>query len=204
MKTKPAPPPITTREMTRIQRKLKRGKSTGPDNIPNEAFIEANEQTLEIYRQYLTNVIATNQLPPKWQEGEIITLYKGKGKKGKCSNERGITLSSNMGKFLERIIDGRCKQEIKITENQAGGQKGAATVDHILALKELIKKGNNKVYLVYLDVTKAYDKAWSEAIMYVMHKEGLTSKIWQTVKDMNENLTATIRTNHGPTRPIKI
>ena len=40
----------------------------------------------------------------EWEEGEIIRLYKGKGVKGKCSNERGITLASNVGKVYERII----------------------------------------------------------------------------------------------------
>ena len=40
--------------------------------------------------------------------------------------------------------------------------------------------------------------------MYVMHKEGLKSKIWQTVKKMNENLTARISTKYGQTRQIRI
>ena len=41
-----------------------------------------------------------------------------------------------------------------MAEAQAGGQKGKATVDHLLRLK------NKDAYITFLDVTKACDKAW--------------------------------------------
>ena len=59
-------------------------------------------------------------------------------------------------------------------------------------------------YITYLDVTKAYDKAWMEAIMYILHKEGLKDNHWTIVKRLNENLTARIKTKHGLTRKISI
>ena len=71
-------------------------------------------------------------------EGEVIRLYKGKGEKGKCSNERGITLASNAGKLFERIIN-RITPKVKFTEAQGGGQKGKSTADHILILNSIIK-----------------------------------------------------------------
>jgi hypothetical protein len=55
-----------------------------------------------------------------------------------------------------------------------------------------------------LDVTKAYDKAWMDAIMYILNKEGLKDNHWTIVKKLNENLTAKINTKHGLTRKIKI
>jgi hypothetical protein len=73
------------------------------------------------------------------QKGEIIRFDKAKGVKGKCSNERGITLASNMVKVYERLINNRIKKEITITEAQAGGQEGSATADHIMIINSLIK-----------------------------------------------------------------
>ena len=134
-------------------------------------------------------------------------MYKGKGMKGKCSNERGITLSSNFGKLYERIINERAKKDISITDAQAGGKKGSATVYHLLILRELgniAKKQNKRTYMAFLDVTKAYDRAWSEAIMYVMHKQGIKDKHWRIIKKLNENLIAKIATKYGETRKIKI
>ncbi len=46
------------------KKSLKRGKSTGPDNLPNEAIIEGNNKTLNIYREYLNMIIRNNVILP--------------------------------------------------------------------------------------------------------------------------------------------
>ena len=94
-----------------------------------------------------------------------------------------------------------------MTDNQAGGQKGKATTDHLAILNEAIKEIRNQgkpAYMVFLDVTKAYDKAWLDAILYVMHKEGPKGPEWDLVNKMNENLSAQLSTRHGNTREIRI
>ena len=58
--------------------------------------------------------------------------------------------------------------------------------------------------MAFLDVTKAYDKAWSEAMLYVMYKQGIKDKHWRIIKKLNENLTVKIATKYGETRKIKI
>ena len=70
-------------ELNNSIKTLKRGKSYDPDT--------------------LNNVYNEEKIPSEWQEAEIIRIYKGRGVKGKCSNEREITLSSNMGKYLKEL-----------------------------------------------------------------------------------------------------
>ena len=101
---------ISEKEMNVAIKKLKRNKSLGPDKIPNEIFIEANKETRKVLKEILEKVHKEEEIPRCWEEGEIIRLYKGKGLKRKCSNERGITLSSNVGKLYERIINERVKK----------------------------------------------------------------------------------------------
>ena len=207
MKNKPPVQAITTQEMNNVIKKLKRNKATGPDDIPNEIFKEADPETKELYLDIVNDIAKRRDIPENWQEGEIKRLYKGKGQKGKCSNERGITLSSNFGKVFERIINERAIKQVKMSEMQAGGSKGRATVDHILIMKEVItylKNHRKNVYIAFLDVTKAYDKAWLDAIMYVMYKQGLRDNTWSIVRQLNENLTARIETKYGKTRKIRI
>ena len=143
-------------------KKLKRNKSLGPDKIPNEIFIEANKETRKVLKEILEKVHKEEEIPRSWEEGEIIRLYKGKGLKGKCSNERGITLASNVGKLYERIINERVKKQVTITKAQAGGKPGCSTVDHLIVLKQTISEIRAKgqtAYIIFLDVQKAYDKA---------------------------------------------
>ena len=83
----------------------------------------------------MNKIYHEEKIPNEWQEGEIIGIYKGKGEKGKCSNKRGITLASNMGKVFERmVVNNRIKDKIRMTEYQAGGQAGKSTVDHVTNL----------------------------------------------------------------------
>ena len=94
-----------------------------------------------------------------------------------------------------------------MTEAQGGGKKGSSTSDHLLRLKDTtlhVKNKKKEAYIAFLDVTKAYDKAWIDAIMYIMHKEGTPLNMWNIIREMNNNLTASIKTKHGNTRTIKI
>ena len=96
--------------------KAENEKSTGPDNIPNEALIKYDRITRAIYMYFamLNEVYHNESIPIEWQEheeGEIIIIYKVKGEKGKCSNERGIALASNIGKVFERLINNHITHE---------------------------------------------------------------------------------------------
>ena len=95
-----------------------------------------------------------------------------------------------MGKYFERLINNRIKDEIRMTEAQAGGQAGKSIADHINILNSIINhsKRNKKqnLYIAFLDVTKAYDKAWLNAIMYTVHKNRLEGKNWKIVKELKQ------------------
>ena len=58
--------------------------------------------------------------------------------------------------------------------------------------------------MAFLDVTKAYDKAWLDGIMYAMHNNGLQGPLWNITRKMDMNLKAQIKTKDGMTRQIKI
>ena len=136
-------PDFSLTEIKTAIKSLKRGKSNGPDNIPNEVFIESNPETKQIHLDMMNEILKTTDIPDQWKEGILKRLYKGKGVKGKCSNERGITLASNVGKLFERLVNNRVVPTVDMTDAQAGGVKGRATVDHILVLKELANIAKN-------------------------------------------------------------
>ena len=47
------------------------------------------------------------------------------GTKGKCSNERGITLSTNYGKVYERVINERILEKSTYQRSKQGAEKEA-------------------------------------------------------------------------------
>ncbi len=49
-------------------------------------------------------------------------------------------------------------------------------------------------------ISKAFDKAWLEGIMYAIYNNGLKDKHWKVVNNLNTDLKAKIKTKYGPTR----
>ena len=201
--------------MRELNLALKQLSNRGPDNlfllVPRLVYYSkrgTNKDTRRILLQVLNKIYADEDIQLKpWCDGNTIRIYKGKGKKGKCSNERSITLSSNVDKLFETVINNRIKEDINMTPNQGGGIEGKSTSDHLVRITNFIKSNKakkQKPILVFLDVTKAYDKAWIKAIMYALDRSGIKGKDWIITKKLNENLTARIQTNHGYTRKVEI
>ena len=61
-------------------------------------------------------------LPTDWRRACIVNLYKGKGDKCECSNSRGISLLSVVGKLFGRVLVKRVRAgtECAIGEEQCG------------------------------------------------------------------------------------
>jgi hypothetical protein len=108
------------------------------DNIKNTTEKIIREGGANSTTFWKIRIYQEEKTPHQWQEGEIIRIYQGKGDKGKYSNEKGITLSSNMGKLFERLINNIIKHKVTLTEAQTGGQHGKATSVHINFLKSII------------------------------------------------------------------
>ena len=59
--------------------------------------------------------------------------------------------------------------------------------------------------MIFLGVQKAYDKAWLDAILNVLNKNGMEGKnLKNSLKKLNSNLTAKIQTRYGLTNEIPI
>ena len=137
----------------------------------------------------------------------MTSLWKGKGDREALENHRGITVSSTIGNILEEIIDRRIQGNVKFTQAQRGGLKGASTCDHIFILQSMINialKQKRKTYITFFDVQKAYDHVDNRDMLGVMWDAGLKGKVWRILKELCSGLTASIKTRHGTTREIQM
>ena len=68
---------------------------------------------------------------------------------------------------------------------------------------ELAKKEDRQLLISFFDVKKAYDRADMKNMLYILHINGFTGKIWRLTRSLNIGLTARVKTKAGLTRELK-
>ena len=69
-----------------------------------------------------------------------MNVYKGKGDALECGSYRGIKLVEHAIKILERVIERRVRNVVKIDSMQFGFMAGKSTTDAIFIVRQLQEK----------------------------------------------------------------
>ena len=84
---------ITSDEVLKALKCLKRKKACGPDNVLNKMIIISCQFDVTVYVQLFNMILNTGVYPEAWRDNFIKPIFKG----GSCndpSNYRGIALTS--------------------------------------------------------------------------------------------------------------
>ena len=136
--------------------------------------------------------------PVEWILAMIVSLYKGKGDVYECSNLRGISLLSVVGKVYGRGLINRIRDRTEgvISEVQSGFRKGRGCTDQTFAVRQIcekyVRKGRD-VYFAFLDLEKAYDRVDREAMWNVLRLYGVGGKLLKAVKSLYVGSKACVR-----------
>ena len=143
---------------------LKKGKTTGVDNIPAELVQAGGEDVISALTTVCNKIWQTGEWPTPWTQTLVITLPK-KGNLQQCQNYRTISLISHQSKVMLKIILNRLKPHAEkiIVEEQAGFRAGRSTTEQISNLRILCEKyfqRHQDLYHVFIDFKKAFDRVW--------------------------------------------
>ena len=78
-----------------------------------------------------------------------------------CGNYRGIAINDIIFRVFDNILYKRLSLWYMPTREQAGSQSGRGCLEQIMTIRLLIdyaKKKRFKLYLLFIDFEKAYDK----------------------------------------------
>ena len=85
-------------------------------------------------------IICGSKVPSDWEQSFIVCLYKGQGNALERGNYRGLKLTEQVMKILERIVDGLIRQLVSINDSQFGFVPGRGTTDAIFVVRQLQEK----------------------------------------------------------------
>ena len=120
----------------------------------------------------------------------IINIDKSKKNKVLSSSKRGISLSNNICKLFERVINNRIKGNLQFTEARAGARENRAAVDQIFTLKAIIQNRTSKglpTYIAFIDLEKAFHKTWVQGVFFNLWNRGIKDKIWRIMLKLKQN-----------------
>jgi hypothetical protein len=143
-------------------------------------------------------ILKTGIYPKSWKESFTIPIYKP-GDKNDPNNYRGVSLINCLPKIFNTILNNRL---IKIIEDQLsnslfGFRENHRTADSIFVLKSLINKyihkNKKKIYACFVDLRKAFDSVWRQALLYKLCKMGVGLHIFKLLKEQNLNTTSSLK-----------
>ena len=134
------PIPITIDMVKKAISQMKAGKAPGPSGIVVEMIRAAGDMGASMISDLAAAIIRDGKVPSDWEQSFIVCLYKGKGGALERGNYRGLKLTEQVMKVLERIVDGLIRQVVSIDDSQFGFVPGRGTKDAIFVVRQLQEK----------------------------------------------------------------
>ena len=190
---------ISNEEIKKACSQLTSGRSGGPDKILNEFLKHGFPYLCGYFNALFNKVLKLGYFPSQWTEGYIVPIFK-KGDPNLPGNYRGITLLSTLGKLFTRIINNRlnswAEDYFVYTESQAGFRKNMGTIDNIYVFNHILEsvlKQKNKLYVCFVDFTKAFDLLLRGNIFYKLIKYGVRGNMMNTIHSLYCNVKSSIK-----------
>jgi len=124
-----------------------------------------------------------------------VHIYKRKGDRSGCDNHRGISLQSIAGKILARVLLNRLNDHVTqndvIPESQCGFRAARGTMDIVFAarlMQEKCREQHRDLYMVFIDLTKAFDSVSREGLWQVLRKIGCPEKFIRIIQSFHDGM----------------
>lgn len=198
----------TVEEVEKAIARLKNNKCSGEDGIPAEVFKHAGRESICVLHTIICQSWETGTVPQQWKDATIIKLFK-KDDPMICGNYRGISLLAVAGKILSNIVLFRLAGTVEevLPESQCGFRSERGTADMIFAVRQLQEKCEEQqmdLYMVFIDLTKAYDTVNRELLWKLLAKYGVPDRLIQIVRSMHDGMKAKLNLEVGVSDDIEV
>ena len=191
---------IKDKEILNSITKLKNNKSSGLDSIRNEMIKTGVNIFLPCLKKLFNLIFSSGFYPSTWAKGYISPIFKT-GDSSNPDNYRGITITSNIGKLFNMILNSRLDkflEDNRIIDNvQIGFTKNARTSDHMFVMKSLIDKCINvnggKLYSCFVDFRKAFDSVIHPGLQVKLKELNIDGKFYDILRSLYNKSRVCVR-----------
>ena len=200
--------PPSESEMLAAMRMMKAGKAGGESGILPEMIICGGKELHTRLLELLRLVWAESAVVSDWRDAVIVPIPK-KGNLKLCDNWRGISLLDVVGKLFARILQDRLQglAEDILPESQSGFRRGRGCADMVFVARQLMEKSiehNTPLYVLFVDLRKAYDSIPRLALWILLRKLGVPPTMLDLVRSLHESMRVRVRAEGGVTEAINV
>lgn len=171
---------------TQLLQQLRVGSATGPDLLPVRLLMGCADVLGEPIAILATVVLVTGEWPSAWVDHWVVPIHKRKARSDP-SNYRGVHLSSQLSKVVERLILRTLRPMLPADEVLFGPRQFAYRAQHgsrdalcFLVLTWLEAFNSKKQVALYCsDVAGAFDRVCSQRLGGKLAAKGLPAQAVQ-------------------------
>ena len=200
--------PIQRCEVEAAIKHMKKGKAIGEDGVAVEMVEALEEWGYGVVIQLANRIYDTGQIPTPMQLSTFITIPKKPGAM-ECNRHRTISIMSQLGKIVLRIILNRIRNKIRpeIPEEQYGFVKGKGTANAIFLLRMLSERAiemQKDLYLCFIDYEKAFDTVRHQELLRMLERLGVDEKDMRIIRNLYYQQKAAVKVGNELTEFVDI
>ena len=205
------PKPWEIENLRTVLKSLKKNKSRDPHNLINELFRPENiGSDLEESLLLLLNEVKQNcKFPLFMQFADIVSIYKGRGRKNSLESDRGIFIMNIFRSILMKLIYNEEYETIDshMSDSNIGARKRKNVRNHIFILNGVINEAmNNKkaIDVVILDYKQCFDGMWLQDSLNDLYEAGVQNHNLALMYEANSKNLVAVKTPNDITERVLI
>ena len=114
-----------------------------------------------------------------------------------------------VGKIFAKVIQNRLQEVVEevVPDSQCGFRKERGCTDMIFCARQIVEKArehNTSVYMLFVDLRKAYDSIPRQALQLVLLKYGIPQRMVNNIMSLHEGMKAEVLVYSQTTPEIEV
>jgi L-rhamnose mutarotase len=164
-------------------------KAYGPDGVSPRLIKEAGPSITKILTRIFNKSLQLAKFPLAWKRANVLPIFK-KAEMFITTNYRPVSLLSILAKIFEKIVFkylyNYFRDHFLISLWQSGFMPGSSTVTQLTEIYDQFCKAvsdGKEIRVVFLDISKAFDRVWHKGLLYKLKSCGITGRLLEWLKD---------------------
>ena len=181
---------ITDEDVKRMIQNLNEHSAAGPEDISPKIIKEIESEITVPLAILFRRSLECGKIPDEWRNAHVTPIYKQKGKRSEPGNYRPVSLTSVVGKMMERLVKEELVNHLEskklLSDSQHGFRPGRSPQTNLIEFLNKTTRwyDEGKSFdILYLDFAKAFDVVCHKRLVMKLEAFGIDGKVKEWLRD---------------------